>query len=177
MRFFDRFYHYYSLLCQRELASHLVRAPKSLVLEGRVFFSGIGKFTIGEECVLRNRISFEGSKTGRLSIGNRVCIGNNVSISCCQEVTIGDGIVIASNSYIIDSDHASSGGPGAPFDQLICSPVRIGKNVWITSGVSILRGSVIGDGAIIGAGAVVKGMIPANAIAVGVPAKVIKMRQ
>jgi acetyltransferase-like isoleucine patch superfamily enzyme len=40
----------------------------------------------------------------------------------------------------------------------------------------VLDGCAIGDGAIIGAGAVVRGAVPANAIAVGVPARVIAHR-
>lgn len=56
-------------------------------------------------------------------------------------------------------------------------PIRIGEDVWIAAGCKILKGSVINDGAIIGAGSVVKGMIPKNGIAVGVPAKVKKYRE
>ena len=51
---------------------------------------------------------------------------------------------------------------------------KIGKNVWIGSDCTILPGVTIGDGAIIGAGSVVTKSIPANTIAVGNPARVIK---
>jgi len=54
--------------------------------------------------------------------------------------------------------------------------VIIGNDVWIGSRVSVLPGVKIGDGAVIGAGAVVTKDIPPYAIAVGVPAKVIKYR-
>ena len=53
-------------------------------------------------------------------------------------------------------------------------PIHIGMNVWIGAHATILPGVNIGDGAIIGAGAVVNKDIPSNAVAVGVPAKVIK---
>lgn len=55
-------------------------------------------------------------------------------------------------------------------------PVIIGNDVFIGMNVSILDGVSIGDGAIIGAGAVVNKDIPPYAIAIGVPAKVIKYR-
>ena len=50
----------------------------------------------------------------------------------------------------------------------------IGNNVWIGSGANILPGVSIGDNSIIGAGSVVIKDIPANSVAVGIPAKVIK---
>ena len=58
------------------------------------------------------------------------------------------------------------------------TPVIVGHDVWIGQGVSIVRkeGLTIGTGAVIGAGAVVTKSIPPYAIAVGIPAKVIKYR-
>ncbi|MBU2704021.1 acetyltransferase-like isoleucine patch superfamily enzyme [Sporomusaceae bacterium BoRhaA] len=55
-------------------------------------------------------------------------------------------------------------------------PVIIGNDVWIGTNVTILPGVKIGNGAVIGAGAIVNKNIPDYAIAVGVPAKVIKYR-
>lgn len=54
--------------------------------------------------------------------------------------------------------------------------VEIGNDVWIGTGVKIAHGVRIGDGAIVGMGAIVLKDVPAYAIAVGVPAKVIKYR-
>ncbi len=55
-------------------------------------------------------------------------------------------------------------------------PIVIGNDVFIGMNVCILDGVTIGDGAVIGAGAVVNKDIPPYAIAVGVPARVIKYR-
>jgi acetyltransferase-like isoleucine patch superfamily enzyme len=54
--------------------------------------------------------------------------------------------------------------------------VRVGNNCWIGYGACILRGVTIGDNAIIGTSAVVPKSLPANAVAAGVPARVIRMR-
>ncbi|APS41633.1 Acetyltransferase [Weissella jogaejeotgali] len=53
-------------------------------------------------------------------------------------------------------------------------PITIGDNVWIGANVFIGPGVTIGDNAIIGGGAVVVKDIPANAVAVGNPAKVMR---
>ncbi|MFC3801780.1 CatB-related O-acetyltransferase [Cohnella sp. GCM10012308] len=52
----------------------------------------------------------------------------------------------------------------------------IGNDVWIGAGAQVLRGAVVEDGAVIGAGAIVTGRVPAYAIVVGVPAKVVRYR-
>ena len=52
----------------------------------------------------------------------------------------------------------------------------IGNDVWIAAGAQILHKVTVGDGAVIGGGAVVTKDIPPYAIAVGVPARVIKYR-
>lgn len=63
------------------------------------------------------------------------------------------------------------------FEKHIASKkTKIGNDVWIGQNAVIMAGVNIGDGAVIGAGAVVTKDIPDYAIAVGVPAKVIKYR-
>lgn len=53
---------------------------------------------------------------------------------------------------------------------------KIGNDVFIGANVTVLDGVTIGDGAVVGAGAIVVDDIPPYAIAVGVPAKVVKYR-
>lgn len=56
----------------------------------------------------------------------------------------------------------------------IIAPVKLGDNVYVGQGAYIMPGVTIGDNCIIGAAAVVTKDIPANSVAVGVPARVIK---
>ena len=53
-------------------------------------------------------------------------------------------------------------------------PIRIGENVWIGENVRICKGVTIGNNAVIAACSVVTKDVPANAIAAGNPAKIVK---
>lgn len=99
-----------------------------------------------------------------------------------ERVEIGDGCLLASHIYISDNSHGCYKGfdrDSAPdiapdHREYIAAPVHIGKNVWIGEGVIVLPGVTIGDGCVIGAHSVVNKDIPADCIAVGSPARVIK---
>ncbi|MBQ7833686.1 MAG: hypothetical protein IJ336_08965 [Lachnospiraceae bacterium] len=54
--------------------------------------------------------------------------------------------------------------------------IATGSDVWVALGAIIFQGSLLPDHCVVGANSVVKGTIPENWIAVGVPAKVIKFR-
>ncbi len=105
-------------------------------------------------------------------IGEKVFVNHNCSITCVEEITIGDYCNIANNVVIVDHDHRL--GRDGVEDGLESTPVHIGNNVWIGANTVILRGSTIGDGAVIAAGAVVKGKIPAREVWGGVPARKIR---
>lgn len=53
-------------------------------------------------------------------------------------------------------------------------PIVVGSNVFLGYGAIVMPGVTIGDNVVIGAGAVVTRDIPANSVAVGVPARVIR---
>ena len=109
--------------------------------------------------------------------GKNIKIGKNVFINACCRfqdqggIEIGDGSLIGHNTTIATLNHDFNPDKRA---NLHPSPVKIGKNVWIGSDCTILPGVEIGDGAVIGAGSVVTKNVPANSIAVGNPARVIK---
>lgn len=84
--------------------------------------------------------------------------------------------MIAAQCYIIDTDHGIKKNALIREQPNIVSPIQIGSDVWVAAGVKILKGSCLEDGCVIGAQSVVKGCIPADAIAVGVPARVIRYR-
>lgn len=117
--------------------------------------------------------------TPSLVIGNNVSITDYCHISCMDNVTIGNGVLFGRNVFISDNFHGGPNGENLnlpPVERNIYSngKVIIGDNVWLGKNVCVMPGTNIGTNSIIGANAVVTSDIPANSIAVGVPAKVIR---
>jgi acetyltransferase-like isoleucine patch superfamily enzyme len=113
----------------------------------------------------------EQNDRGRIRVGNYCLICAGVRIGSAHEILIGNNCMLASNAYITDSDwhdiyNRVSIGKTAP--------VHIENNVWIGDSVIVCKGVSVGENSIIGAGAVVVDDIPANCIAAGNPAKVVK---
>ena len=104
-------------------------------------------------------------------IGRGVFINAGCKFQDQGGIFIGDNCLIGHNTVIATLNHGLL--PEERGD-LIPAPVRIGKGVWIGSGSIILPGVTIGDNAVIGAGSVVTKDIPADMVAAGDPAKVIR---
>lgn len=117
-----------------------------------------------------------------LTIGERVEVNDYVHIGAIESVQIGNDVLIASKVFISDHDHGTYSGPGEhsspesrPADRPCQSaPVVIEDRVWLGESVCVLPGVKIGAGSIVGAHSVVTRDIPANCIAVGSPARVVK---
>jgi acetyltransferase-like isoleucine patch superfamily enzyme len=111
-----------------------------------------------------------------LTIGDHAFIGTGSEIDVALSVTIGAHALIAPNVFI--TDHAHNHAAGAHLDEQGSrnAAVVIGDDAWIGTRAIILPGITIGSGAIIGAGAVVTKDVPPNAIAAGVPARVMGSR-
>jgi len=107
-----------------------------------------------------------------ITIGDHVLISPGVRISAAQSIVIGDNCMIASNAYITDSDWHGIYDRSLP--PTTAHPVTLAPNVWIGDSAIVCKGVTIGENSIIGAGSVVTGDIPANVIAAGNPAKIIK---
>lgn len=111
-------------------------------------------------------------------VGDNVDIGIGTIIHSTNGVCIGDDTAIAGQCYIIDSNHGTKKGTLIREQHSIASDegIYIGKDVWIGAQCTILKGAKINNHAIIGANSLVNSEIPEKAIAVGIPAKVIKYR-
>jgi acetyltransferase-like isoleucine patch superfamily enzyme len=160
---------------------HKIRIGDNVVVDDNCLLDAKGDRTSGIAIgtgafVGRNTIL--SCKGGDITLDEGVNIGFNCEVFSASHVRIGARTLLAAYCYVIGGDH-EYGDPVRPvLDQPRSSRgVAIGAGAWLGAGVKVLDGAIIGDGAIVGAGAVVRGEIPARAIAVGMPARVVGSRE
>jgi acetyltransferase-like isoleucine patch superfamily enzyme len=110
-----------------------------------------------------------------VSIGDRCLIGRGSGIVAHESIEIGDDVFTGHHVYVTDANHGYE-DVDVPIGRQFAAPrsVSIGAGSWLGHGSIVLPGSRIGEHVVIGAGSVVTGEIPAFAVAVGVPAKVVR---
>jgi acetyltransferase-like isoleucine patch superfamily enzyme len=114
---------------------------------------------------------------GEVRIGAKTVMGQECTISAYQRVAIGRECVIAGRVVLIDFDHGVvEVERPIRLQGIYKRDVQVGHNCWIGYGACILRGVTIGDNCVIGTSAVVTKSLPENAVAAGVPARIIRMR-
>lgn len=114
-----------------------------------------------------------------VDFGFNVCVGDNfycnfnTTFLDSSLIIIGDNVWLGPNVTISSVSHPLEAKARLTAIEHAL-PVRIGNNVWIGANVVILGGVTVGDNAVLAAGAVISKDVPANVVAGGVPAKVIR---
>ena len=106
-----------------------------------------------------------------ITLGKRVFINAGCRFQDQGGITIGDDCLIGHNAMLCTLNHRL-----APENRkdMHPAPIVIENNVWLGASVTVLPGVTIGENSVIAAGAVVSKDVPANVVAGGVPARVIK---
>jgi acetyltransferase-like isoleucine patch superfamily enzyme len=166
----------------------VVFVPWSSTLRGPVYFgskvrllrgSSIdargGSIHVGDSSVICRFANLEAAG-GMIRIGNRSSVGDFSSVYGQGGAKIGDDVLLASGVRIVPSSHTFS-DRSKPISQqgMSYKGIFIENGVWVGTNSVILDGVSIGTGSVIGSGAVVNKSIPEFSIAVGVPAKVIRV--
>jgi acetyltransferase-like isoleucine patch superfamily enzyme len=127
---------------------------------------------IHQDCII------ETGQGGTISIGEDTHIQPRCQFSAYKgPIEIGRSVQIAPNCAFYPYDHGFSSEEAIKNQPLKTKGgIFIGDDAWLGVGVIVLDGSRIGKGAVIGAGSIVKTIIPDMAIAVGAPARVIRLR-
>jgi maltose O-acetyltransferase len=126
---------------------------------------------IGEDAYIRPPLRVDYGS--HLRIGARTFANFGLIALDVAPITIGEDVQIGTNVQLITPTH--------PVDPQLrrakweaAKPITIGDNVWLGSGAIVLPGVTIGENTVVGAGAVVPRDLPANVVAVGNPARVIR---
>lgn len=151
----------------------LYKESQIILGENVTFISSSRGNSIGvnHEVILRTQ-----AKGAKIQIGNRVGMSGG-AICARHQVVIGDDVLIGANVVIADNDFH----PMAVADRkcgennIETKDVLIRSGVWIGADCYICKGVTIGENAVIGAKSVVTKSLPANCVAAGVPARVVKM--
>lgn len=170
---------YYTPLFKSRLKSQ----AKRLYLYGGIpAVLGALEIEMGEDVELAARTTLAGrslsNPTPLLKVGNEVVIGWHNKISVGSRVILEDKTYLAGGCHLVGYPGHSL-DPKARADRLPdsddqCGEIILKRNVWLGSNVTVLAGVTIGENTVVGAGSVVTKDLPANVLAAGVPAKVIK---
>lgn len=113
-----------------------------------------------------------GGHQGQIRLGNHVLVCPGCRFDSAVEITVGDNCMFAAGCYVTDADWHDL------YDRTrmigAAKPVRLAANVWLGDGVRVCKGVSIGENSVVGAGSVVAGDLPANVVAAGNPARVVK---
>ena len=135
---------------------------------------------IGNDVMLARGIIL-GCKNGDIRIGDKVGVGAYSVFHAVgpSGISVGNNVVMGIYTYLAGGSQYHIERTDIPISEQgsdLKGGVRIEDNVWLGARVAVLDGVTIGRDAIVGSGAVVTKDIPAFAIAVGVPAQVVRSR-
>ncbi len=157
--------------------------PASTRAQVPIRFGGAGSVVLEEDVSLGYRpaprigsgeILLQARGRARIRIGRGTAMSNNISLVAMDSIDIGEKCLIGDLVTIMDSDFHRVDPAERWQGSDPAAGVRIGNNVWLGSRVIVLKGVMIGDNTVVAAGAVVVRSLPANVVAAGVPAKVIR---
>jgi acetyltransferase-like isoleucine patch superfamily enzyme len=162
------------------LRARCERAGTGLHVTAPPYIRGHARISIGDGCTF----STFTLNTGRfidepeIVFGDDCFIASQVQFTLNKRITIGNHVGIAGRADIQDSDgHPSDPSRRMRGENIVeadIAPVTIEDYAWIGRDAHILKGVTIGRGAVVAAGSVVVSDVPEGAIAMGVPARILK---
>ncbi len=160
-------------VCLRCGVRHL---DTSVVVQGPVELHGTGHISIAAQTLLYRDLFLETRSEGLIDIGAGCVLSRGVHISSRTQVKLGDGCMVGEYTSIRDANHRYGPDLVIRDSGFESAPITLGRQVWLGARCTVLAGVSIGDHAVIGAGSVVTRSIPAYAVAVGVPARVLHLQ-
>lgn len=173
------------------------RLNRSAILNGKNI--GLGRYSSvslidgakKSQVIINDHVDMLGSITvadnGFVEMQEYSKIGAGTKILCVNKVIVGRYTAIGENTVIVDNNNhpvspafrkemrlTPHGSDMRQWKHSVSSPIVIGENTWIGSNVRICKGVKIGDNSVVAACSVITKDVPANSIAAGNPAKIVK---
>ena len=172
----------------------LIRVPRQIELGRGVVIDDNASLDVrGLDASIRigdrvsiGRLTTIAAKHGDIVLQDGCNIGSYCRVATNSRVEIGESVLVGAYCYIGPGNHTeggSEGGAGGEETPLIERPMEIkggvviGEHAWLGARVTVMDGVRIGKHAIIGAHSWVREDVPDYAVAVGTPARVIRMRE
>jgi acetyltransferase-like isoleucine patch superfamily enzyme len=155
-------------------------AGSGLNVSAPPYIRGHARISIGSNCTFSTFSLHTGKFVDRpeISFGDGCFVAGQVQFTLNKKITVGNHVLIAGRADIQDSDgHPSDPSRrmrGEDMDETDIAPVTIQDYAWIGRDAHVLKGVTIGRGAVVAAGSVVVTDVPEGAIAMGVPARILK---
>jgi acetyltransferase-like isoleucine patch superfamily enzyme len=163
---------------------HLIRFGQGVTVGRGVVIDGLSRdgVTIGDGVAIGAYTIIEA--TGVItnlgegcSIGKGSALGPFSFVGAAGGVTIGNNVIMGNRVSFHSENHCFDDRSRPIREQGVTRKgIRIDDDCWVGANVTFLDGASVGRGSVIGAGSVVHGELPPLAVAVGVPARVVRTR-
>jgi len=108
-----------------------------------------------------------------LTMGPYSCLAPGVYCYCMAEIRLEAYALVSQRAHLCAGTHDIDD----PHFQLYVRPIHLGENAWVAAEAFVGPGRTIGDRAVLGARAVLFKDLPADAVAIGNPANIIRQRR
>ena len=137
---------------------------------------GAGGISIGADVFIGDNSWLMTHGAATISIGNRCNFSGLAVIAAASEIVLEDDVLLARNVHVLDHQHRFDDLDVPVHAQGVADsqPVRICRGAWVGANTVVLPGVTIGSNAVVGANSVVREDVPARAVAVGAPARVVR---
>ena len=160
---------------------HKVHLGDDVVVDDLVVLDAKGTSNRGIQVgngVFLGRGTILSCKDGDIALGDHTNIGFHCEVFSASSVTVGRHGLFAAYTYLVGGGHEFERGGGPVVEQPRPSRgIALGENVWLGAGAKVLDGVRIGSDVVVGAGAVVTEDLPEGAVAAGIPARVLRIRE
>jgi len=172
---FERFWISHFIAPQLEALGHgsMIMKPWHLKLHGEhISFGNAVHVITAKDRTVRLTTWSHDAAGGQIDIGDYVLICPGVRIDSATHINVGSNTMLAAGVYLTDADWHDIYNRTRPIGR--SAPIVLEDNVWVGDGSIICKGVHVGANTIIGAGSVVTKSLPANVIAAGNPAVVVR---